>query len=301
MSLNSSQLREIEISFIRTQQGGRIDLYNPVASGISNELRWSPYKHGNVGLWSGKEWCIMNMDYTNALTSKLDTNGQALLADTNYDVYMKYQTTSSGSLELVRWASSNARSNIPSRFEGVVVYDSTTDIGKSMRYLGAVRLTTVSGVNYFTNTITRRFTVNQDNTILTALKTYHPGGATQTYNTGGPLGLVEVTGVTRGEFLCLYQNNYPCGVNTGSTRTTSPWCYCGCFVNSVNQVVGPYYQGYVSDGGQAGQRDGSAIGYSWIRIGYNYFSIAIGAASSYGFDVGVSPDFRMAGSMMVYT
>jgi len=303
--LTNYQLSEIELAAIRTQQGGRIATYNATSSGTSTELRWQPYVHGNIALWNGKTWTIITPDYIPAYNTSLDTTGQALAADTNYDVYVKYQTSTSGSLELVKWAGDNSRGySGPNRTDGgVFVYDNSAT-GKTMRYVGAVRVIQVLSTKYFIDGRYQRFVVNWDHLITSAVNASNSGGSTWVINTSGSSPIEVAVGNIRGEFLCLDNMCYLGGTKLGNlnTENVANWRWAGTFINTVLATSGPKH-GWSQDGASSGNRghEPGTIGTAYTRLGLNYLSIGGGNTVSMTFDPGTSPEIRTAGSLLIYT
>jgi hypothetical protein len=213
---------------------------------------------------------------------------------------VKYQTATSGSLEFSRWYGDNARRQYPQKYEGIYVYDDTGE-GKKMRLVGAVRLTTVSGINYFTNTISQRFTVNWDNRILSAVKAYQ-NGTTWSVNTGG-FAIIESwggSGLTRGEFLSLESICYAGGSSVGQTAgNTENWSEMGAYMNSTVLPAGPMPR-WTEHNSNAPMSDHSSYAAAYTRLGYNYFSIGMGGYASMSFTAMDESDYRTAGSLMVY-
>lgn len=90
-----------------------------------------------------------------------------------------------------------------SRFEGIQVYDITSTVGTTMRFLGTVRL--IAGT-YFVDSTTQRFVVNWNNKIPKVVITYNTSTGNFTSSSASVVEFNSGAGQVRGEFLSLTTN-----------------------------------------------------------------------------------------------
>lgn len=155
--------------------GGRLDRAS------DTELVWAPYQHGSIGLHSGNLWSVINVNTSISITTSGTTiSGGSFTSDTNYDVYACYESPDSFSLQLQEWAGDNARYEMPSTLDGVLVKNPDTVEGRKCRFLGVVRL---NNSGYFADTDTERFVFNLYNKKRTSLWTRYSTWSTITYST----------------------------------------------------------------------------------------------------------------------
>jgi hypothetical protein len=128
----------------RVTNGGRLERVD------DTHLEWQPGVNGSIGLFNGNDW-VMCTPTTNpsALNTTTTISGASLTYDVNYDVFMRYGSTTSGILEFQEWATASGRYTPLARFQGVLTYDNSTDLGKKRRYLGYVRLKQSGANAYF--------------------------------------------------------------------------------------------------------------------------------------------------------
>jgi hypothetical protein len=196
MSLTLTELKDIEFAGIRPQQGGRLEYYTDTI------LKWEPYLHNAIGLYTGTTWVSVIPSATNVYftTASAAMNGVALTSSKNYDVYARYQNATSFELGLYPWSSDTARTVTPSLFEGVYVYENTTTSGKQWRYLGTVRL---NASTYFADVENQRFIINWNNKKLKHVRSYNTYGAAVSITTMNTWLELNAATQVKGEFLSL--------------------------------------------------------------------------------------------------
>jgi hypothetical protein len=307
MSVSVIELQEIENASIRSINGGRIDRYS------NEELRWSPYSTGLISLYNGKSWVVVSSSGVSVSNTTTDMDGVTLTSGINYDVYAKYQTPSSFSLELYRWPASNNRGlNGFKKFEGVRVYDNTTTIGQSMRFVGAVRLTQSGSAAVFTDSATQRFVVNWNNTQSSIVRTYNTGTTYSSLTYGGitqesfvefNLGINQV----RGEFLVLDTKQIGIGAsiigveNMGTSFTVASWAYNCVFINETTNNSGPWGAHRINNRSDQSRRDSqedtTALSMKSLWLGYNW--VSIGAGSNVTWTFNAASGQRAAGHLII--
>ena len=204
MSISSNHLKELELAMIRPLQGGRITNYS------LTELRWEPYHHNKVSLHNGRFWEIFGFDYLSLSCSGVDFNNAQIVGNKQYDVYINYNE-GNPRLDLVPWFNDLSRTIYPFNYNGVLVYNSTTEQGVKLRFIGSIRTVVSGGDVSFINTKSQRFVVNWDNPIISAVQTYHQAITNTTFNpSNGRPGYNSITefnygsGMIRGEFLVIH-------------------------------------------------------------------------------------------------
>jgi hypothetical protein len=81
----------------RTTNGGRMEYVS------DTELQWQPYQHGSIGLYNGLNWEVITpVSNPSAANTVTTISGGALAVDTNYDVYLKYESATSASSRISR-------------------------------------------------------------------------------------------------------------------------------------------------------------------------------------------------------
>jgi hypothetical protein len=205
--LTQQQIIDIETGYIPTLQGGRIDFYT------DNQIMWQPYKHNLIGLYNGSRWVPVSTSTPMLSTpSPVTISGSTLASGVNYDVYAKYQSDTSFTLEFQPWATASGRYSAPVRSDGVLVYNATA-LGKTYRFLGTARLNGITGTPKFTDSFEQRFIVNWYNTKPAIVRTYNSSTTVYTYNGGGNIVVEYGTNMAailaanvRGEFLSIHKN-----------------------------------------------------------------------------------------------
>lgn len=138
----------------RPMVGGRLERVSDTS------LEWQPDQHGSIGIYNGLNWVVVTPPNNPSITNTVnDIDSAALTYDYNYDVYAEYSTEYSFNLVLKKWTDNTTRAVTPGRFQGVLVYDATTDVGRRRRFLGTVRLRNDSGAK-FTDSVTQRYISN---------------------------------------------------------------------------------------------------------------------------------------------
>jgi len=162
-------------SIARTTNGGRLEYVS------TTSLEWQPHTNGSIGLYNGLNWVICTPSTNPSLANNATTiSGAALTYDKNYDIFARYISETSLTLEAQEWATNTGRYTVPSRFQGILVENSTTDLGRQRRFLGTVRLINSSGAK-FVDSETRRYVSNYYNRKQQYLYLFVSGGGT-TFN-----------------------------------------------------------------------------------------------------------------------
>jgi len=126
-------------AFARSMVGGRLDIYNITSSGTGTQLYWNSVISSDIGLYNGTIWEYVTPSGSIYLNSNSTTiSGATMSGGINYDVFAEYFSSNNFNLVIQEWASSTGRYTSLSTFEGVYVYDLSTQ-GKKRRYLGTVR------------------------------------------------------------------------------------------------------------------------------------------------------------------
>jgi hypothetical protein len=150
-------------NLVKTINGGRLELVS------TTQINWNPAQHNVIGLYNGSAWELVSPTGTISLATpatQTTISGAAITYDVNYDVYANYLASDNFSLVLQEWATSSGggtRYVTPQRFQGVLVYDSTTN-GLKRRYLGTIRLANIAGAVY-ADQKDKRFIMNYYNKV----------------------------------------------------------------------------------------------------------------------------------------
>lgn len=154
----------------RTTNGGRLERVDDTT------LEWQPYQHGSIGLFNGLNWEVVTPDSNpSAANTTTDLDSTTLTYDTNYDVFLKYESATSASLQFKAWTNDTTRAVSLTRFEGVYVQSDTAE-GRKLRWLGTVRLRNDSGAK-FTDSSSQRFVMNHYYKIEKILGVQNPHGS----------------------------------------------------------------------------------------------------------------------------
>lgn len=266
--LSINKLREIEVALVRTLQGGHI------VANDSSTLIWEPYTHGSIGLWEGSRWELVTPsgEYTSlTVTSGIDINSDPLATDTIYDVYAGYVDSENIDLILAPWTSDTMREHAPERFEGILVYDNDTELGKTKRYLGSIRLDSSGNL---VDSSTQRFIANWDHPVPKSLETYNSSSSDWSRDAWGYVEYKYGNDQIRGELINIFPGN-------------SIWGSCGCWHSrSQDNIQAAMALGLNGEDIGAGGRtyiysysgrevEGllRATGYSDLRVGYSYITM----------------------------
>jgi hypothetical protein len=291
MALTAAQLNDTEVGFVRAIHGGRLEYYSPT------ELRWEPYVHGLVALWQGSTWAIFSSDsYVSISNSSLDINGNTLVFDLNYDVFLYPTSSSAFAAILSPWASNNTRVADLTRWEGVLVFDSSTSLGRQKRYIGTVRLINSSGAK-FADDINHRLVANWDNkkfkqvmTYNTSVSSWTPGvqAAWIEYRAGG--------NQVRGEFISLVAGQ---GINGFASMFRDAWNRePGMYAVGINTISSTHIASKV-----AHNSSGSGLNMHFVTcfgetlLGYNYITQIVRTASD---SSGYNCDNGLRGNAVVW-
>lgn len=258
MSLNN--LKELETGLIRNLQGGRLDRVD------DNTLCWAPYRHGSIAILKQNSWTVITRNSPIFFYSfDRDYMGNTLAHSTNYDVFAKYQDSTSFSLQLFPWSSDTVREEELQLVNGVWTLF-------NMRYLGTVRLRNNNGP-CFTDSGLQRLVVNFNNKLQKYVSADTWGStAWRVQSTSW----VEFPNLSRPEFLCLDPSTsvfgsvalYRVSWSSGSTH----YADIGLGLNSVSSIAGTA----ITQNGQ-NQQTGSmeAIGYGSPRFGWNWATVLV--------------------------
>lgn len=105
----------------------------------STHLIWTPRQSNLIGLHNGTSWVMVQPASTPlAFNNAAVLGGGTLASGFNYDVFANYVSPEEFTLEFNKWATDTTRVTAPQRFEGILVFDTTTS-GIKKRYLGTVR------------------------------------------------------------------------------------------------------------------------------------------------------------------
>lgn len=154
MSITSSQITQQQTGFVCSLNGGRLDVVTPFL------LQWKPIYHSTIGLWNGNIWVPYTP--TNQVQigiGEVDLSNNSLIYNSNYDVFMEGLSENQVRLVFNKWSSDNIRNPNLSRWDGVLVYDNSSNSGRKLRYLGTVRLESNDGPK-FVDSGNKRFLVN---------------------------------------------------------------------------------------------------------------------------------------------
>lgn len=280
-----SSISELQTGMIRTVQGGRIDYVS------SDQIQWSPYKMNLVGIYDGHSWVPVspssNIDF---YASYNDYDGLAISSDNNYDVYAKFISSTSFSLELVSWASDTARNSSTWKlFQGIRVYD-LSDEGKTMRYLGSVRLKILDTELKFVDDLYRRLVVNLNNVVIKTLRTYHSNSSSDTQTTGGTWKELFDGGQTRAEFLVLDSTSSvggPSIIGHEGDRSTDADSRVGWAMNITNGRTGVGMRHMRCNIYNYEDNESNCIGFGAGKpnVGYNYVTQTFSTFNNCGIDV----------------
>lgn len=266
--LTLDEIKELEMGLVRSLQGGRIDYYN------TTTLMWNSYIHGTVGIYNGSMWVpVTPPSQVNFVNNSYDINGSSLVAGKNYDVFARYQNEQTFSLALAPWTSNTSRVSELSRFEGVLVYNTTTS-GKQMRYLGTIR--TDSSIN-FVDSATQRFVVNWDNCIMKCVNTYNSSYTDWTWSSTTWQEFRAGSSQVKGEFLLTRSGSSFMSVAQAYISADSSQVWLATALNSTTAYSGKDIFDYVY-----GNSRHTIICHTYISpvLGYNYITMLAKNSSS---------------------
>jgi hypothetical protein len=162
---------------VRSVVGGRIDRSSDTV------LTWTPVIDSGIGLWNGYEWRLVTPSSSPTLSNTAnDLDSAALTYDYNYDIFAEWYDELSFNLVAKKWTNDLTRSQSLSRYQGVYVYDATTDSGRKRRFLGTVRLRNDT-TSKFSDDNGKRFVSNFYNRKSVDVISYNTGTA-WSYNGG---------------------------------------------------------------------------------------------------------------------
>jgi hypothetical protein len=275
MSLLSTLVKS-QAGLIKPLQGGRLYWSN------SSELIWKPFKHGSVCLWNGNSWVVVTKSTQVSFPisfSSFDVFGLGLGAGINYDVYLRYLSSSNFDIVLASWATDTTPAYRVSA-DGVIVAGLENDL-KKCRLVGSVRLYNNSGTLQLMDGINRRFIINLDNVLYRPVEA-NPN-AVNMYTSNSTTGS-EFSMVNRGEFLCIHPGISVTGFMAMYTNgqvlcsNYTAWTLC---LNSITQNCGPKArtgQGSQSYSGTIHillRETAATVTYAAPQLGYNWISIII--------------------------
>jgi hypothetical protein len=285
MALTNTQVSDIESGYIRTLQGGRLELDS------TTSLHWEPAAHGSVALWNGKTWVIVTLNSSVFLSNvSSDVTGSLLFTGTNYDVFAQYTSPTSFVLCTYPWASNSTRDSTFGRFQGVLVQDPTTSLGRQRRYLGTIRL--YPGP-YFADNDNQRFIVNLNNRRTKPVVTYNTSAVDWSFNSSNAWVEYRQGGSQiRGEFISLVAGVGLSGYGSLFKGWDHEWTAFGISANSTGAPLIVSWDEHSPTRATYNYHflpvyAETVLGYNYITMVYKSNSAALTNASNGGYANGI--------------
>ncbi|MCL4552138.1 MAG: hypothetical protein M1305_01075 [Candidatus Marsarchaeota archaeon] len=228
-------------------------------------LSWNGYA---IGLWNGSTWAeVIPSSIPTLSNTATDLDGNALTYGANYDVYAQYSDATAFSLVAKKWTNDTTQAVVPQLWQGRHCYDNTTDVAKSRRWLGTIRLINSAGPK-FVFSDTQRFICNLYNQESLLLRMYNTTGAYST-NTTNLRETNNGTGAVRGEVvLCFAQD-----VRFSGQWLITPGTGAAVMGLGINSTTTGTNNWPLWVPGSNGQRRAPYFGFAILAAGYSYCTV----------------------------